>query len=212
MLDKGPFAEQLRKERRAAKAAADTLICAAETNDIEKFAEALEALEYNSDGWKRVLRKAKTCKIHPDFRSTFLTLWEHAGDTLRSKINNDLLLLDLLREFLPAYTGPALELFRGETAWNRRRRTYGMAWSADREAAACFAGHRDRRASMGGSVLVRTVAPSEAIICAPHVLGARRPAEAEYIVDRRRLTDVTVLERFAQTPLIKNSEAARHAF
>ena len=52
---------------------------------------------------------------------------ELGGDALRSKINNDLLLLDLLREFLPTYTGPTLELFRGETAWNRRRRTQGMS-------------------------------------------------------------------------------------
>jgi hypothetical protein len=43
------------------------------------------------------------------------------------------------------------------------------------------------------------MASSDAIISATHLLGARSryPTEAEYI-DRRRLTGVTVLERFAQ--------------
>jgi hypothetical protein len=43
--------------------------------------------------------------------------------------------------------------------------------------------------------------PPAAIICAPHLLGARRPSEEEYIVDRRRLNGgVTVLERFLPLP------------
>jgi hypothetical protein len=71
-----------------------------------------------------------------------------------------------------------------------------MSWSADREAATCFARDTMRRCSIGGSVLLRTVAPPAA--CTPHVLGARRPSEAEYIVDRRQLSGgVTVLERFS---------------
>jgi hypothetical protein len=88
-----------------------------------------------------------------------------------------------------------LSLFRGESAWNRRRRTYGMSWSNDREVASCFA---EDTARMGGdSVVLRTLAPAEAIICAPHIRGACRPAEAEYIVDRRKLSAVTVVDRFS---------------
>lgn len=198
------WADIARKERREAKAVADKFLRAAETNNFDLVAESLEALDESFDSlqkrdfWKRVLRQHRT--VHPDFRSSFLAIWEAGGDHLRDLIDDDLLLLNLLHRFLPPYTGPDVELFRGETAWNRRRRTYGMSWSADREAATCFA--LDLRSSGdGGSVLLRTMAPSDAIICAPHVLGARRAAEAEYIVDRRRLTDVTVLERFDKRPL-----------
>ncbi len=73
-----------------------------------------------------------------------------------------------------------------------------MAWSADREAATCFA-RGINRCSIGGSVLLRTVAPPAAIISAPHILGAIRQSEEEYVVDRRQLSGgVTILERFGQ--------------
>jgi hypothetical protein len=195
-----------REERRAMKVAAANFIRAAETNDPYLAAASLEHGAACIGFWKQVLRQG--CTVHPDLRPSFLRHWEESGDSLRSTLDDDLLLLDLLRLLLPPYVGPAVELFRGETAWNRRRRTYGQAWSASREAATCFAIHKPRRSSVGGSVLLRTVAPPDAIICAPHVLGARRPTEAEYIVDRRRLSGgVTVLERFSERPL--NAMASR---
>jgi hypothetical protein len=137
--------------------------------------------------------------IHPEFRSVFLFAWVEEGDAFRNMIENDLVLLDLLHRFLPPYAGPAVELFRGETAVNRRRRTYGTSWSTDRLAAECFATDV-RQACNGGSVLSQTTAPADAIICAPHLIGTRRPAEAEYIVDRRRLGAVAVVRRYAQLP------------
>jgi hypothetical protein len=51
--------------------------------------------------------------------------------------------------------------------------------------------------STGGSVLLETLAPAEAIICAPALLDDRY-GEKEYIVDRRRLTFVNVIDRFPQ--------------
>jgi hypothetical protein len=112
-------------------------------------------------------------------------------------VNDDLVLFDVLRRFLPPYTGPAVELFRDDTMVNHLQQTYGMSWSADRSAAVSYANDL-RRACDGGSVLLQTAAPADAIICAPHVLGAIRPAEAEYVVDRRQLRRVTVLQRYSQ--------------
>lgn len=135
-----PLHLEVRREQVASRAAADNLVRAAQTNDVELLYAALPVLQFDCwNGWKRALTKAKTCSVHPDFRLTFLALWEEQGDTLRSSINDDLVLINLLRLFLPPYTGPSVELYRGETAWNRRKRTYGPSWSADREAATCYA-------------------------------------------------------------------------
>ena len=52
----------------------------------------------------------------------------------------------------------------------------------------------------GGSVLLEAKASSEAIISAPALLGDYY-GEEEYIVDRRRLSAVKVLERFSQASI-----------
>ena len=192
-----------RKELRTATAAADNFIRAATTNDGALGAKSLHAFDYLSSNdlkrrfWERVL--GQQYAVDSDFRFRFLAFWKEDGGSLRDRVDDDLLLFDLLRRFLPPYDGPALELYRGETEWNSDRQTYGPAWSADREAATCFAQDKPRLFSKGGSVLIRTTAPPAAIICAPHLLGAARPAEAEYIVDRRDLNGVTVLDRFGPT-------------
>ena len=46
-----------------------------------------------------------------------------------------------------------------------------------------------------GSVLLDALAPREAIVCAPGLLDDRY-GEQEYVVDRRRLKAITVIERF----------------
>jgi hypothetical protein len=58
---------------------------------------------------------------------------------------------------------------------------------------------------VGGSVLIQTLAPPDAIICAPYRLN-NRYGENEYLVDRRRLDRVTVLLRFSQ---LSHEEARR---
>ena len=92
-----------------------------------------------------------------------------------------------------------MTLYRGDSAWNRKRRTYGLAWSTKREVAEGFA-RGTWRTFKGGSVLLSTVAPREAIICC---VGNER-GEAEYLVDRRALKVVSVVERFAQQTFEEN--------
>jgi hypothetical protein len=138
----------------------------------------------------------------PDhFRREFLIAWVNTGDHLRGEVSDDLVLMDGLRALLPVYTGGPLVLYRGESAWNRRRRTYGLSWSDDREVAESFA---EFSAGMygDGAVLLRTVAPPEAIICAPALVTEWRD-EREFLVDRRKLGTVEVLRRYPEAPLLK---------
>ena len=75
-----------------------------------------------------------------------------------------------------------------------RRRTYGMSWTADEDVARQFA-QRTARDVIGGSVLLRCVAPANAIVSAVAINDGRY-CEREYVVDRRHLGWVEVLERF----------------
>jgi hypothetical protein len=114
----------------------------------------------------------------------FARVWVKYGDGWRSDVNDDLLVLDVLRCLLPPYEGPGLTLYRGDSAFNRRRRTYGMSWSASRDVAHDFA-QRNRSRYVAGSVLLQVDAPPDSILFAP-ALHVNDYAEDEYVVDRRR--------------------------
>jgi hypothetical protein len=86
--------------------------------------------------------------------------------------------------------GPAMTLFRGDSGYNRRRRTYGLSWSSDRVVAESFATGLYQTFD-AGSVLLEVNAPTEAIICAPGPHD-NRYGESEFLVDRRCLTGVRV--------------------
>ena len=83
----------------------------------------------------------------------------------------------------PNTRGPAMTLFRGETMWNRRHPTYGMSWSTDVEVASRFTNGR-HRTCQGGSVVLKTRAPAEAIICASKLIDNRFEVH-EILVGRR---------------------------
>jgi hypothetical protein len=69
----------------------------------------------------------------------------------------------------------------------------GSSWTASEEVARSFM-NGVWRTFEGASVLLRTEAPAEAAICCPLMLDDRY-SEAEYLVDRRRLSRVEVMER-----------------
>ena len=110
-------------------------------------------------------------------------------------------------------------------AWCWRRRTYGISWTSSLPAAEKFAG--DYRAWPGGSVVLETVAPPEAIICAityPTPLTEAEKAElppdveidayheeCEHLVDRRLLGPIKVLRRYPEADdVCSEHEIASH--
>lgn len=160
--------------------------------DGSRLLEAMDYMEWTP----RFLRSlAKLPKVSNESRALVLSIWIRSGDHWRSEVNDDLLLLDVLRNLLPPYKRDAVRLFRGESAFNRRHRTYGFAWTSDRIVAESFAKNNAERCS-GGTALLETFAPRDAIICVPQDHNKEFHAgEAEYIVDRRRLDEVRVIKR-----------------
>jgi hypothetical protein len=86
-------------------------------------------------------------------------------------VGDDLLTIDSLRKLMPPYRGPAFRLFRGDSLLNRRRRTSGLAWSTSRDTARKHAHENKHGMARGGSVLLETLAPAEAIITTSHLLN-----------------------------------------
>lgn len=166
--------------------------------DKEGFERALVRLSENSDALRKAFRRiARESKVPMTTRMCFLSFWFSFGEHWRNEVGDDRILLPALRALMPSYRGSAVELFRGDSMWNRRRRTYGPCWSRSRIVAEQHAAGPWRSHHSEGSVLLRTLAPANAIICAlpDHVTSD----EEEYIVDRRFLNHVTVLKRYSQS-------------
>lgn len=111
---------------------------------------------------------------------------------------NDEILFDVLARMLPGYSGPPIELFRGERRSNHEARTYGPSWTIKRETAKTYARGLNCCPLTGG-VLLRTIAPAEAVLAPPND-HSRYLDDFEYVVDRRALNRVEVLESFPPRP------------
>jgi hypothetical protein len=66
-----------------------------------------------------------------ELRTRFVAAWIESGDHIRCEIGDDPVLIDGLRALLPPYVGDPVRLYRGDSAWNRRRRTYGVSWTTN---------------------------------------------------------------------------------
>jgi hypothetical protein len=88
-----------------------------------------------------------------------------------------------------------MKLYRGDAAVNLQRGVYGMSWSGDKNIAREFA-QGFWQMLEGGSILLEVDAPANAIISTDRS-SAGNLGESEYIVDRRRLKSVRVIEQFA---------------
>jgi len=191
----------LAMHRRIAIKAVRDFVEGAARGDCERMVACLDALDYgecDGGGWARAMRAVtRLASVPHGVKEVFLRVFIRYGDNIRQACNKDLVLADGLRVLLPTYEGPALRLYRGEAFCNRSRRTYGLSWTAKADVARQYAEHGFYRASAGGTVVLETFAPTEAIICAPALLDDRY-AEEEYVVDRRRLASVKAIERFPQ--------------
>jgi hypothetical protein len=187
------------ERQRAPKLAADAFVAAVSAGDIEALAASLDDVEMTC-AWRLVVRRcARLTDVSEEMRQAMLRIWTTSGDHLRGEVRDDLVLKTALRVLLPRYQGPPVTLYRGDSLWNRRRRTYGLSWTSNEEVADGFA-RGLWRTMEGGSVVLRTVAEPRAVIC---VVGLEedRYGEAEYLIDRRALKSVGVVRRYDELPM-----------
>ncbi len=183
------YQDEQREIRRLAKSLAD----AAAQGSLSRFNEEFRS-SYNRlcirEGFQAIVRSGVAAG---EIRQSFVSQWILNGDEIRDHCGQDTLLLDALRVLLPPYSGASRELFRGESFHNRRYRRYGMSWTLNIDIARDFACIHARMTEAGG-VLLRAQVPADAIMFDPHT-HANEYAEDEFIVDRRLLTRVDVIER-----------------
>jgi hypothetical protein len=184
--------ERARKRQAIAK-----FVQGARTGDVGLTREALAAADAAGCLPGLIRAAGRLGSVPAITRDGFVWPWAEFGDSLRDAAGTDLELINALWVMLPPYQGPLIRLFRGESADNRKHRRYGACWSSKREVAEIFASERASHYT-NGTVLLETDAPADAIISATHLLH-NDFGEFEHVVDRRRLTSVRVLKRFAPT-------------
>lgn len=191
---------RLKEQKRQERNAIDAFVSALPLDDGGETAmRAFDALfEFGAAPWGLIFKRVQGVDASPAFREQFLQSWVVCGDAIRNDCQGDLDLTKGLRCLLPVYSGSGMTLYRGDGFESRRTRRYGMSWTSDKEVARDFAQGK-ARLCIGGGVLLETVAPPEAIICAPALLN-NGYEEDEYIVDRRFLGGVRVIERYPEVP------------
>ncbi|MEZ0253482.1 MAG: hypothetical protein ACAH20_21415 [Methylobacteriaceae bacterium] len=195
------YQARLREQRHRERRIIAAFVGAAAAGDLSIFNRALNrATEFSVLG-RCLCALIRSGQVHDAVRAEFHVTIKTAGDGLRQELRRDLDLMKALRLLLPPHQGSETIVFRGDSAFNRRRRTYGLSWTTERDVADSFAQGEWRNCD-GGSVLLQAVAPPAAILwtcpAEDDLYG-----EAEVMVDRRYLRDIRVLQRFSQA-----SEAA----
>jgi hypothetical protein len=132
-------------------------------------------------------------RIAPELQHWFSIFW--VSMPIAACVDDDDVLRAALRVLLPPYHGPAVRLYRGASA--SERRPYGLSWSLD---PACALQHAENHTKTTGkiSVVLETMALPGAIISAVSELTNTRPRarEREYIVDGNRLDEVACISSF----------------
>jgi hypothetical protein len=183
--ESGAFLQRRREEQREARRVVRDTVRAIKNGDRAALPALLEKVDIAcvwQEAFRAIVREADNAGLDSEMQAACLRIWIHEGDHLRQEVGDDRMLVRALRVLLPPYQGPAMTLFRGDSAYNRKCRTYGLAWTSDRAIAAAFAENGYWRTFEGGSAVLQTIAPSDSIICAP-CLHDDRYGETEYLVD-----------------------------
>lgn len=109
---------------------------------------------FNGLNWKLTIQEMSEGAPSDDLAERFLTQWVTHGANIRNQVGDDVRLACFLRNWLPRYTGPSMQLFRGESLDRFRSGRIGFCWTPNREVAEMFA--RGVNASRpSGSVLLQ---------------------------------------------------------
>lgn len=144
--------------------------------------------------WRQLMKEMiEQPPLQPADSATFHTKWTESGHKIRELVADDHLLFDMLRVWLPPYSGPDLVVYRGENIDRWESGAIGTGWTSKLEKAKMFAGGLNKEGK--GGVVLSTMAPASSIIAAPSAHSIYLQ-EFEYTVDRRGLTHVSVVEFF----------------
>ena len=130
----------------------------------------------------------------PQSRKAFYSMWATQGLWIREDRTIDDYLPAVLANFRLEHNGPPIEAFRGERRSNHEAAKYGPSWTRERSVAEMYARGLNCCPQTGG-VLLRTIAPVEAILATE--FSHLDDEEHEVILDRRRLAQIEVLEVFS---------------
>ena len=180
------------------RAAIQEFVDACRGTDVEAFRYATVGL--SNDGisplaWRYAMQAIALTqpRMAPELRHWFSLFW--FSMPVAAYVVDEDILRSALRVLLPPYCGPAVQLYRGTSAMERR--PYGLSWSTD---AACALQHAENHTKTTGetSVVLETMALPEAIISAVSEIAGARPGvrEREYIVDGDRLDGVACISSF----------------
>jgi hypothetical protein len=141
--------------------------------------------------WQRGFEQLLLSPI-PDERlgTDVLSFWHEHGFHIADSLKADRIIVDVLRRFLPPYTGIGLTLYRGELELRHKESSYGISWTCNLHTARVFASRREQLEGPG--VVLKMQTSPEMIVAAPtdhsHYLG-----EDEYVVDTRLVRAVCVI-------------------
>ena len=191
-------AELFRAHRQQEREAVQRFVAAVQAGDMTQFRKSFGEVLAIEAGPRAMRAIARLQSVPEEIRIAARQAWQENGDDIRSEVDDDLALLDGFWKLLPPYAGPPVTLYRGDSWFNRCHRTYGLAWSSNREIANGFA-LGWWRAHKGGSVLLVTDAPTDAVLFAYDVND--HYGEQEYLVDRRCLRTVRIITRYSQVSI-----------
>jgi hypothetical protein len=202
--------DEERRQRKLDRQRVTWLMEAVQNGNVESFYNNLTA---DMMPWEMTLRRlAKLQNVPVDFQKAFQSAWIETKH-IPLKVQSHSVLCAALRVMFPPYTGPAIRLFRGASCNEVRGRRYSLSWTDDRATAERFA--RGYSQVPHGGVILETIAPPTAIIAQmeypepwtnaereeilrehPNVTFNEYHDEREFLVDRRGLGTVTVVQRF----------------
>lgn len=146
--------------------------------------------------WRNLFRGLIDCppKDHA-IANCFHTQLHVSHHFIRQLVDDDALLMDVMRVWLPRYEGPSLVLYRGENIDRFEIGKVGTAWIDQEKTALTFASGLN--AVGKGGVILLTNAPAIAIIAGPSPHSANWLHENEFTLDTRKLGEIERLTEFS---------------
>lgn len=184
----------LAAERKADRQGAAAFARACRDGDVELMLNAVDFLNANTiEGWRLAMRKVGVLPtVSPEIRAAFLNVWIESKH-LPLAVGHRPTMARALHVLMPPIPlSEPLTLFRGTSALERSRRSYGFSWTTCRGIAERFA--EQACLSESGAVLLETQAE-------PGSVHLRREDEgyydeAEVVIDPYRLGKVRVVARY----------------